>query len=124
MYTNIHTYKYIYVPINMHNLYYSVDKHIPYTCTYIDIHNTFTPQINGSCCGHVMYHIPQFSRCVTTSRVLQLPIGMHIIMLQLPMVCCNNTRISQNVLMQLVKLPFFIKAHHIDVNCGFKFRCY
>ena len=63
--------------------------------------NTFTPQIKGICCGlNVMYHIPQLSRCVTTSlvcynfhwNVLQLPIGMHIIMLQLPMACCKNTR--------------------------------
>ena len=63
--------------------------------------NTFTPQIKGICCGlNVMYHIPQLSRCVTTSlvcynfhwNVLQLSIGMHIIMLQLPMACCKNTR--------------------------------
>ena len=64
--------------------------------------NTFTPQIKGICCGlNVMYHIPQLPRCVTTSlvcynfhwNVLQLPIGMHKIMLQLPMACYKNTRV-------------------------------
>ena len=47
-----------------------------------------------------MYHnhsspgVLQLPWCVTTSHwnVVQLPIGMHIIMLQLPLVCCNDTR--------------------------------
>ena len=40
-------------------------------------------------------------------NVVQPPIRMHIIMLQLPMVCHNNTRIA--LLLQQVKLPLFIK---------------
>ena len=37
---------------------------------------------------------PQLSRCVITSQwnVVQLPIGMHIMMLELPLVCCNDIR--------------------------------
>ena len=63
--------------------------------------NTFTPHIEGSLCGlNVMYHnhnspgVLQLPWCATTSQwnVVQLPIGMHIITLQLPLVCCNNTR--------------------------------
>ena len=42
--------------------------------------NTFTPQIKGICCGlKVMYHIPQLTRCATTSLVCYNSIGM----------CCN-----------------------------------
>ena len=72
--------------------------------------NTFTPQIKGSFCGlNVMYHnhsspgvLQLLSgmwynfpvECGTTFQwnVVQLPIGMYIIMLQLPVVCCNDTR--------------------------------
>ena len=63
--------------------------------------NTFTPQIKGSFCGlNVMYHnhsspgVLQLSWYATTSQwnVVQLPIGMHIIMLQLSLVCCDDTR--------------------------------
>ena len=47
-----------------------------------------------------MYHnhsspgVLQLPWCATTSQwnVVQLPIGMHIIMIQLPLVCCNDTR--------------------------------
>ena len=66
-----------------------------YTC------NTFTPQIKGSFCGlNVMYHnhgsscVLQLPWCATTSQcnVVQLPIGMHIIMLQFLLVCYNDNR--------------------------------
>ena len=42
---------------------YSMHVHYKYKC------NTFTPQIKGICCGlNVMYHIPQLSKCATTSH--------------------------------------------------------
>ena len=90
--------------INIRTLHQLKLYYILYTYTYntrIHICNTFTPQIKGICCGlNVMYHIPQLSRCATTFlvcynflwNVLQLPIRMQIIMLQLSMAFCKNTR--------------------------------
>ena len=66
-----------------------------YTC----ICNTFTPQIKGNFCGlNAIYHnhsspyVLQLSWCATTSQwnIIQLPIGMHIMMLQLTLVCYND----------------------------------
>ena len=63
--------------------------------------NPFTLQINGSFYGlNVMYHnhsspsVLQLPWCATTSQwnVVQLPIGMHIIILQHPLECYNDTR--------------------------------
>ena len=75
-----------------------------YVCMYVScICNTFTHQIiKGSFCGlNVMYHnhsspgVLQLPWCANTSQwnVVQLPSGMHIIMLQLPLLCYNDTRI-------------------------------
>ena len=56
-------------------------------CIYIYICNTFTPQIKGSLCDlNVMYHNH------SSPGALQLPSGMHTIVLQLPLVCYNDTR--------------------------------
>ena len=80
--------------------------------------NTFTPQIKGICCGlNVMYHIPQLSRCVTTSLVCY---NFHY----------NYTTTSngmlqkyQGALIQIPKTPLLIKHNISDINCWFELRC-
>ena len=86
------------------NVLYNSSVKISTTNTYVSYNTvctTFTPQIKGSLCGlNVMYHnhsspgALQLPCCAITSQwnVVQLPIGMHIIMLQHPLVCYNNTR--------------------------------
>ena len=74
-----------------------------HVCMYVScICNTFTHQIiKGNFCGlNVMYHnhsspgVLQLPWYATTSQwnVVQLPSGIHIIMLQLPLLCYNDTR--------------------------------
>ena len=71
------------------------------TPVHINQCNTFTPQIKGSFCGiNMLYHnhsspgVLQLPWCAITFQwnAVQLPIGMYIIMLQLPLVCYNDTR--------------------------------
>ena len=86
--------------------------------------NTFTPQIKGICCGlNVMYHIPQLSRCVTTSLVCY---NFHWNVLQLPLECATTSHRNaynyattsngmlqkyQGALIQIPKTPLLIKQN-------------
>ena len=92
--------------------------HVMYMC------NTFTPQIKGICYGlNVMCisHITALQECYNFHwNVLQLPIRMHIIMLQLPMACCKNT--YQGALIKIPKNIDFYKAQHVDIVKGFELR--
>ena len=89
--------------------------------------NPFTPQIKGSFYGlNVMYHnhsspgVLQLPRCATISQwnVVQLPIGMHIIMLQYPLKCYNDTRKPMQT--SWIIILYIVTPYRLSY-CGFEF---